>query len=236
MQRSDGRAADQLREISFEIDFTKHAEGSVLVRSGDTHVLCNATLEEGVPPWMRDQQSGWVTGEYAMLPRATHTRNRRETKGKSGRTQEISRLIGRSLRAAFNLEALGEVTCTVDCDVLQADGGTRTASITGGYLAAAIAFKRELSGREGIFRAPVAATSVGVVKGVPVLDLCYVEDSTADSDVNFVMNGDGGLIEVQGTAENEAFSKEEFSSLLVLAEKGVRELIAKQQEILEHIG
>src|SRR3569833_141999 len=210
MTRPSNRAADQLRPVSFTRQFTKHAEGSVLVKFGDTHVLCTASVEENVPSFLRGKGQGWVTAEYGMLPRATHTRSPREAaKGKqSGRTQEIQRLIGRSLRAVTDLKALGERTITIDCDVLQADGGTRTASITGGYVALVDACET-LVKKRSIAASPlhgqIAAISVGIFGGVPVLDLDYAEDSQAETDMNVVMNNGGAFVEIQGTAEGHAF-------------------------------
>jgi ribonuclease PH len=235
--RADGRAADALRSVRITRRYTLHAEGSVLVEFGNTKVLCNASVEEKVPPHQKGRGEGWVTAEYGMLPRATHSRSSREAaKGKqSGRTQEIQRLIGRSLRAVFDLKALGERTITLDCDVLQADGGTRTAAITGAFVAAQDAVSWLLS--EGKISAspvlhPVAAVSVGIVGGRPVLDLDYLEDSGCDTDMNVVMTGAGHYVEVQGTAEGAAFSREEMNALLLLAEKGIQELIALQQAAL----
>lgn len=236
--RPSGREADELRLVRFTPDFTRHAEGSVLAEFGDTRVLCTASIEDRVPPWMRGQGSGWVTGEYGMLPRSTHTRSQREAaRGKqSGRTQEISRLIGRSLRAVVNLEALGERTITLDCDVLQADGGTRTTAICGAWLALALAV-RDLEKRARLKRSPlfgqVAAISVGIYKGTPVLDLDYAEDSAAETDMNIVMNEGGNFVEVQGTAEGHAFTGEEFEAMLGLARKGIAEIVDLQNAILE---
>ena len=235
--RADGRAADALRAVRITRHYTMHAEGSVLVEFGNTRVLCTASVEERVPPHQKGSGEGWVTAEYGMLPRATHTRSSREAaKGKqSGRTQEIQRLIGRSLRAVFDLKALGERTITLDCDVLQADGGTRTAAITGAFVAAQDAVSRLLA--EGRITSspvlhPVAAVSVGIVGGQPVLDLDYLEDSGCDTDMNVVMTGAGHYVEVQGTAEGAAFSREEMNALLLLAEKGIKELIVLQQAAL----
>jgi ribonuclease PH len=235
--RPSGRAADQLRPVSIERHYTRHAEGSVLVAFGDTRVLCTASIEEKVPPFLRGKGEGWVTAEYGMLPRATGTRNQREAArgGQGGRTMEIQRLIGRSLRACVDRRALGERTVTLDCDVLQADGGTRTAAITGAYVALIDAV-RWLQGRNLIKRDPVfgavAAISVGIYEGVPVLDLDYAEDSACDTDMNVVMNDGGGFIELQGTAEGHAFRREELDALLALATKGVTELCARQREAL----
>ena len=228
-RRSDGRSSEQLRRISFQRGFTRYAEGSVLVNFGETRVLCNASVEQRVPPFMRGQGRGWVTAEYSMLPRATHTRSMREaSKGKlSGRTQEIQRLIGRSLRAVTDLEALGEITVQIDCDVLQADGGTRTASITGAYVALHDAFSR-LVAQGQLKKLPffdsVAAVSVGIVKSCPVLDLNYEEDSCAAVDMNFVITGSGRFVEVQGTAEDEPFSVSELDAMRDLALAGCNEL------------
>jgi len=236
--RPSGRADDELRPIQLTRQYTKHAAGSTLIQCGDTHVLCTACIEERVPPWMKGKGAGWVTAEYGMLPSATHTRGRREaTAGKqSGRTQEIQRLIGRSLRACIDLEALGERTITVDCDVLQADGGTRTASITGAYVALADAMQ-QLMDKRALKRNPihgmVAATSVGIVDGKPVLDLDYAEDSTAETDMNIVMNDAGGFIELQGTAEGHAFRRDELDALLHIADKGIRELLDHQNNALK---
>jgi ribonuclease PH len=238
LQRPSGRAADQLRTIRLTRRYTKHAEGSVLVECGDTKVLCTASVLEKVPPHVRGTGAGWLTAEYGMLPRATHTRGDREAaRGKqSGRTQEIQRLIGRSLRAAVDLEKLGERTLHVDCDVLQADGGTRTASITGAWVAVQDAINWLVAQGKlpaNVMRDHVAAISVGVWQGTPVLDLDYAEDVACDTDMNVVMMGAGGLIEVQGTAEGVAFSRAELNALLDLAEKGIRELIAAQSAALE---
>ena len=236
--RPSGRAADQLRTVSIERHFTRHAEGSVLVSYGDTRVLCTASIEERVPPWLRGKGEGWVTAEYGMLPRATSDRTQREAArgGQGGRTMEIQRLIGRSLRACVDRGALGERVITLDCDVLQADGGTRTAAITGAYVALVDAVAT-LTRRNAIKRNPimgaVAAVSVGIYQGVPVLDLDYAEDSNCDTDMNVVMNDGGGLIEVQGTAEGHAFRREEMNAMLDLAAKGVTELVAAQRAALE---
>jgi len=235
--RPSGRASDQLRSVSLERHYTRHAEGSVLVSFGDTRVLCTASVEDRVPPWLRGKGEGWVTAEYGMLPRATHTRMQREAArgGQGGRTMEIQRLIGRSLRACVNRAALGERVITLDCDVIQADGGTRTAAITGAYVALVDAVLA-LMQRENLKRNPiigaVAAVSVGIYKGVPVLDLDYAEDSDCDTDMNVVMNDGGGFIEVQGTAEGHAFRRDEMDALLALAEKGIGELVAVQRAAL----
>ena len=235
--RTKARAADQLRPIRITRGFTIHAEGSVLIEFGDTRVLCTASVEEKVPPHKRGSGEGWVTAEYGMLPRATHTRGDREAaKGKqSGRTQEIQRLIGRSMRAVFDLKALGERTIQIDCDVLQADGGTRTAAITGAFVAAQDAVGKLMA--QGKLAAspilgPVAAVSVGIVQGTPLLDLEYVEDVSCDTDMNVVMTGAGHFVEVQGTAEGAAFTRAEMDELLRLAEKGIGELVVFQQRAL----
>jgi len=235
--RPSGRAADQLRPITIERGFTRHAEGSVLISFGDTRVLCTASIEEKVPPFLRGKGEGWVTAEYGMLPRATGESTQREAArgGQGGRTMEIQRLIGRSLRACIDRVALGERTITLDCDVLQADGGTRTAAITGAYVALVDAV-RWLRQRNALKRDPiygaVAAVSVGIYQGIPVLDLDYAEDSGCDTDMNVVMNDGGGFIEVQGTAEGHAFRREELDALIALASKGVVDLCAKQREAL----
>lgn len=236
--RPSGRQLDQLREVKITRNYTCHAEGSVLVEFGNTKVLCTASVEERVPPWLKGKGAGWVTAEYGMLPRATNSRNRREaSSGKqSGRTQEIQRLIGRSLRAAIDLQALGEVQITIDCDVIQADGGTRTASITGGYVALVDAvnwLKAKGKLKKNPIFGQVAAISVGIYEGQPVLDLDYPEDSNAETDMNVVMNEAGGFIEVQGTAEGHAFRRDEMDAMLALAEKGVNELVAAQSAALE---
>jgi ribonuclease PH len=233
--RPSGRQPNQLRAVSFERGFTKHAEGSCLVKFGDTHVLVTASLDEKVPPWLKGQGKGWVTAEYGMLPRATHDRTRREAAAgkQSGRTQEIQRLIGRSMRAVVDLVALGERQITLDCDVLQADGGTRTASITGAW----VALHDCLRGMEkrGMFKTwplkdHVAAISCGVHGDKPVLDLDYVEDSSAGTDANFVMTGSGGIVEIQGTAEGEPFSEDILHQLLGLAKAGIVDLVAMQKK------
>jgi len=236
--RPSGRAPDELRPIRITRGFTRLAEGSVLVEFGDTRVLCTASVEETVPSFLRNTGNGWVTAEYGMLPRATHTRSRREAaQGKQGgRTLEIQRLIGRALRAVVDLKALGERTITLDCDVLQADGGTRTASITGSYVAlvdAINALLRKRVLRESPIHGQVAAVSVGIWAGVPVLDLDYKEDSDAETDMNVVMNNGGGFIEVQGTAEGHAFRRDELDVLLNLAAGGVGQLLAMQLEALD---
>ena len=241
ISRPSGRAPDQLRTIRIQRRFTRHAEGSVLVCFGDSQVLCTASVEDRVPPFLRGKGEGWVTAEYGMLPRATHTRSDREaSRGKQGgRTLEIQRLIGRSLRACIDRSVLGERTITLDCDVLQADGGTRTAAITGAYVALVDAVRwlqsrRDLApkgGRDPIFGA-VAAVSVGIYRGVPVLDLDYDEDCDCDTDMNVVMNDGGGFIELQGTAEGHAFRTGELAAMTALAETGIAELVAKQREAL----
>jgi ribonuclease PH len=235
--RPSGRAPDALRPVRITRRYTKHAEGAVLIECGDTRVICTASILDKVPPHVKGTGSGWLTAEYGMLPRATHTRGEREAaRGKqSGRTQEIQRLIGRSLRAAVDLEKLGERTLHVDCDVIQADGGTRTASITGAFVAVYDAIEwlvREGKLPASIVRDYVAAVSVGLYRGVPVLDLDYAEDVDCDTDMNVAMTGRGGIIEVQGTAEGEPFSRAQLERLLDLAEQGIRELIAMQKQAL----
>jgi ribonuclease PH len=237
--RADSRASDALRKVTITRSYTMHAEGSVLIEFGNTKVLCTASVDEKVPGHKKGSGEGWVTAEYGMLPRATHTRNDREAaRGKqSGRTQEIQRLIGRSLRAVFDLTLLGERTIHLDCDVLQADGGTRTAAITGAFVAAQDAVARLLAqGKLGAspIREHVAAISVGIVKGTPLLDLAYTEDSECDTDMNVVMTGAGHFIEVQGTAEGAAFTRAEMDALLVLAEKGISELVNLQRKSLSN--
>ncbi len=235
--RPSGRALDELRSVQMETDVNKHAEGSCLISMGDTRVLCIASVEQRVPPWMRNSGRGWVTAEYGMLPRATGERMGREAaRGKqSGRTQEIQRLIGRSLRAVTDLEAMGEMQVTVDCDVIQADGGTRTASITGAYVALHMALQRMVN--LGVLKTVpltdmVAAISCGLYKGEAVLDLDYDEDSNAEADANFVLTGKQGIVEIQGTAEEEPFSPDQFNDLMALARKGVDELVVAQRETL----
>ncbi|MCK5777490.1 MAG: ribonuclease PH [Rhodospirillales bacterium] len=235
--RPSGRETDQMRTVVLEIDVAKHAEGSCLAKFGDTHVLCTASVEQRVPPWLRDSGKGWVTAEYGMLPRSTHTRTNREAaRGKqSGRTQEIQRLIGRSLRAVTDLGAMGELQIKLDCDVIQADGGTRTASITGAYVALYRAF--QACQTLGIIDSiplidSVAAVSCGVFDGKSVLDLDYDEDSNAEADANFVLTGKGGIVEIQGTAEADPFSEETFMELMGLAKKGVSELTVAQNAAL----
>ena len=232
--RIDGRKNNQLRPVTFQTDYIEYPEGSVLVSFGKTRVLCNATLQEGVPKWMADRGRGWVTAEYAMLPRATQERNAREVNGPGARSQEIKRLIGRSLRMAVDLEKLGEHTLLLDCDVLQADGGTRTAAVTGGYVAVALAVQRlQKEGLlpEGVLT-PVAAVSVGLSDGQPLLDLCYAEDVKADVDMNVVMNAGGEFIEIQGTGEHRGFSRQQLNALAELAEEGIKQLMALQQQTL----
>jgi ribonuclease PH len=237
MPRPSGRAPNQMRVVSLEPGFAKYAEGSCLVRFGDTHVLCTASVEEKVPPFLRNTGRGWVTAEYGMLPRSTHTRTDREAaRGKqSGRTQEIQRLIGRSLRAVTNLAALGERQVRIDCDVLQADGGTRTASITGSYVALYQALQK-LIDQKLLAAVPltdaVAAVSCGIHEATPVLDLDYAEDSAADTDANFVLTGKGGIVEIQATAEHEPFADTQFASLLSLARDGTEQLFALQRRAL----
>lgn len=235
--RPSGRNPEQLRDIKFTCGFTKHAEGSVLVEFGETRVLCTASIDNSVPRFLKGKGEGWVTAEYGMLPRSTHSRmNREASHGKQGgRTHEIQRLIGRSLRAAVDMTALGENTITIDCDVLQADGGTRTASITGGFVALSLAIDSLLKSKkikQNPLHGYIASVSVGIFNGVPVLDLDYAEDSNAETDMNVVMNEAGAFIEVQGTAEGHAFRKEELNAMLALAEMGIQELIAKQQQAL----
>jgi ribonuclease PH len=237
MSRLDGRAADAIRPTRLTSDFTVHAEGSVLIEVGRTRVICTASVEERVPPFLRGSGKGWVTAEYGMLPRATLTRTTREaTTGKlGGRTQEIQRLIGRSLRAVTNTTELGERTVWIDCDVIQADGGTRTAAITGGFVALVLALER-LRGQGGVARVPitdyVAATSVGVITGTPMLDLAYDEDSRAEVDMNVVKTSDGRFIELQGTAETKPFDRMSLDALLALADTGIKELMDRQRDVV----
>ncbi|MEL6978616.1 MAG: ribonuclease PH [Pseudomonadota bacterium] len=234
--RPSGRAADSLRPVSLEIGVAKHAEGSCLVKFGDTHVLCTATIEDKPPSFLRGSGLGWATAEYGMLPRATHTRSRREAKsGQSGRSQEIQRLIGRALRMALDRTALGERQIVIDCDVLQADGGTRTAAVTGGYVAMALAARKLVE--SGVLKhlpleGSVAAISCGVYKGKAVLDLDYAEDSDCETDANFVITGAGGLVEIQGTAEGAPFTEAQFAEMLTLAKQGCAELTALQENAL----
>ncbi|MDQ3259476.1 MAG: ribonuclease PH [Burkholderiales bacterium] len=238
VSRPSGRGADQLRDIRLTRRYTRHAEGSVLIECGATKVICTASIDEKVPPFLKGKGKGWLTAEYGMLPRATGTRIDREAaRGKqTGRTQEIQRLIGRSLRAIIDLSKIGERTLQIDCDVIQADGGTRTASITGAYVAVADAIAHMLH-RKQIAASPlrdqVAAISVGVYRGTPVLDLDYLEDSDCDTDMNVVMTGSGGFVEVQGTAEGEPFSHQDMNEMLSLADKGIKELVAAQNAALE---
>ena len=236
--RPSGRKPDQLRELRFTPDYTRHAEGSVLAEFGDTRVLCTASIENRVPHWMRGGGSGWVTAEYGMLPRATHTRSAREAaRGKQGgRTLEIQRLIGRSLRAVIDLSALGEKTVTLDCDVLQADGGTRTTAICGAFVALEIAMRRLAKTRalkQNPVHGQVAAISVGIYRGTPVLDLDYAEDSDAETDMNIVMNDAGRFIEVQGTAEGHAFTDAEFEAMLALARGGIGTIVEAQRAVID---
>jgi ribonuclease PH len=239
--RPSGRQPDQLREIKFTCGYTKHAEGSVLVEFGDTRVICTASVDSQVPRFLKGKGEGWITAEYGMLPRSTHSRMGREaSSGKQGgRTMEIQRLIGRSLRAAVDLKALGENTITIDCDVLQADGGTRTAAITGGFVALSLAVKQMLKQKQiktNPLHGQIASVSVGIYNGVPVLDLDYNEDSNAETDMNVVMNDAAAFIEVQGTAEGHAFRKDELDAMLDLAGFGIKQLIEKQREALEKCG
>lgn len=239
--RPSGRAVDALRSVSFELGVNKHAEGSCLVKFGDTHVLCMASVEENVPSWLRGGGKGWVTAEYGMLPRATNTRMTREAAkgGQSGRTQEIQRLIGRALRAVTDLKGFGEIQIRVDCDVIQADGGTRTASVTGGYLALyqAFAAMKRLGAISKIpLQDSVAAISCGLYRGTPVLDLDYAEDSTAQADANFVLTGGAKIVEIQGTAEDYPFAEEEFHALMTLAKKGIADLTTLQRDALAQAG
>ncbi len=238
MSRPSGRQPNELRPVSFATDFTAHAEGSVLAAFGSTRVLCTASVESGVPPFLRGRGQGWITAEYGMLPRATHTRSRREASAgkQGGRTLEIQRLIGRSLRAAVDLNALGEHTVTLDCDVLQADGGTRTAAISGAYVSLRMATERLLSSTRlaaDPVHGQVAAVSVGIFDGVPVLDLDYAEDSAAETDMNVVMNDASAFIELQGTAEGHAFRRDELNQLLDLAGDGIKEIMAAQIQALQ---
>jgi len=233
--RVDGRRNDELRPVIITPDYVQYPEGSVLIEMGATRVICNVTVEETVPAWLRGHGQGWVTAEYALLPRSTQVRTPRETRGFRGRTQEIRRLIGRSLRAAVNREKLGQRTLTVDCDVIQADGGTRAASVTGGYVALVIALDKLIRGGllpPDVLRTAVAAVSVGVVDGQAVLDLCYEEDSVAEVDFNVVMTAGGEYVEVQGTAEGQPFAREVIHELLDLAERGTRELFELQSKAL----
>ena len=236
MERPSKRQPDELRKVTIEPNINKHAEGSCLIKCGDTHVICTATVEEKVPMWMRNTGRGWVTAEYGMIPRATGTRTDREAKkGQSGRTQEIQRLIGRALRSVVDLKALGEICIKIDCDVIQADGGTRTASITGGYVALHLALQK-LRTQRRFYTLPlsdtVSAISCGIYEGTPVLDLDYTEDSNAQTDSNFVITGKGGIVEIQGTAERTPFTPDEFKQLYELACKGTMELSKIQHAVL----
>ena len=239
MTRQDGRRPDQLRPVSITRDYLKHPEGSVLVEFGDTKVICTASVEDKVPPFLKGKGQGWVTAEYGMLPRSTNTRSSRERTGPSGRSQEIQRLVGRSLRAVIDMSKLGERTIWVDCDVIQADGGTRTASITGSFIAVAdavAALPKSSAAMTSVVRDCVAAVSVGIVNGVPLLDLNYIEDSTADVDMNVVMTGAGAFVEVQGTAEHAPFPKDKLDALLALGGDGIARLVALQRRALESRG
>ena len=234
--RIDGRKADELRKLKITRNYIKSAEGSVLIQMGDTWVICTATVENSVPPFLRGKGTGWVTAEYAMLPRSSAQRIQRERAKIGGRTHEIQRLIGRALRSVVDMKDLGERSVLIDCDVVQADGGTRTASITGAYIALVDAL-RNVKKQGTITNVPVvdhlAAVSVGIVDGKPMLDLCYAEDSTAEVDMNLVMTGKGGIVEIQGTAEGEPFSKAELGKLLALGEKGIKALVQKQKDVLK---
>ena len=234
--RADGRKADELRKLKITRNYIKAAEGSALIEMGDTKVICTATIENSVPPFLRGKGTGWVTAEYAMLPRSSAQRIQRERSKVGGRTHEIQRLIGRSLRSVVDMDALGERSVLIDCDVVQADGGTRTASITGAYVALVDALRHARKAKL-IDRVPItdflAAISVGIVDGKPLLDLCYVEDSSAEVDMNLVMTGKGKIVEVQGTAEGDPFSKAELAKLLTLGEKGIKALVKKQKDVLK---
>ena len=233
--RPDGRQPNELRPIAIERGYMKHAEGSALIKMGDTHVICTASIEERVPHFLVGKQSGWITSEYAMLPRATHTRSQRETHGSKGRTQEIQRLIGRALRAVIDIKSLGERTLWIDCDVIQADGGTRTAAISGAYIAVSDAIAH-LQARGKLKAQPildsVAAVSAGIVNGIPLLDLCYAEDSKAEVDMNIVMTGAGKFVEVQGTAEGKPFDFDQMQHIIDLARTGIAQIAARQQDAL----
>lgn len=236
--RPDGRQPDELRPISFEPGYVSYPEGSVMVNWGNTRVLCNLTIQDGVPTWLAGRGKGWMTAEYAMLPRSTHTRTPRETQGLKGRTQEIRRLIGRALRMSIDLEKIGDRTLLLDCDVIQADGGTRVASITGGFLALWLALHPLIKAgtlAPDVLKNPIAAVSVGIAKNQPVLDLNYAEDSQAEVDLNVVMTADGRFIEVQGTAENEPFSRDALDQMLALAEKGIKEILSRQSNFMQSI-
>ena len=235
MARVDGRELDQLRDIQITPGFMAHAEGSVLIKMGETHVICTASVEERVPHFLMGKGQGWITAEYSMLPRATHTRTKRETNGPKGRTQEIQRLIGRAIRGISNLKNVGERTLWIDCDVISADGGTRTASISGAYIAVALALntlekRKKLKGP--VLRDSLAAISVGIVNGEACLDLCYKEDSTAEVDMNVVMTGDGRYVELQGTAEGDPFDQGQMQSMLALATKGIEEITVIQKQTI----
>jgi len=239
MARTDGRADDELRPVRFVVDFIIYPEGSVLVEMGGTRVLCNVSVEEKVPAWRAASGGGWLTAEYAMLPRATHTRTPRSTSAEGARSQEVRRFVGRALRAALDLERLGSRTLTVDCDVLQADGGTRTAAVTGGYVAVALALWRMIKAGDlapDVWVTPVAAVSVGIVQGRRLLDLCYAEDVSADADLNVVMTGDGRFVEVQGTAEGSPFERSALDELLDLAARGIQQLLPCQGKVLAEAG
>jgi len=233
--RPDGRKFDELRNITFTPDYISYPEGSVLVTWGETRVICNLTIQEGVPAWMTGKGQGWITAEYALLPRSTHTRTPRETRGLKGRTQEIRRLIGRSLRKAVDLQKIGERTLLLDCDVIQADGGTRVASVTGGFIALALGLKPLIEAGEiskEAINSQIAAVSVGMIQGQPILDLNYTEDSQADVDLNIVMTPESRIIEIQGTAEGQPFSKVDLDQMISLAEGGIHQIIAIQKELL----
>ena len=232
--RRDGRDNHELRPVTISTDYLDHAEGSALIEMGKTRVLCAATVEETVPRWLRGHAQGWITAEYALLPRATHQRTPRETRGLRGRTQEIRRMIGRSLRAGFDLRYLDERTVTVDCDVIQADGGTRTAAVTGGYVAIVLALSKLVNSgviKRQVFLPPIAAVSAGIVQGDVLLDLCYEEDSQAEVDFNVVMNAKGRYVEIQGTAEGDPFDRQKMDLLLELAQRGIEELLMAQREV-----
>lgn len=236
--RVDGRKPDELRTVSITPDFVLYPEGSVLIASGETKVICNVSIEETIPNWMLAQEvpGGWVTSEYSMLPRSTHSRTPREKSHSGGRAQEIQRIVGRSLRAAIDLEKLGPRTCIVDCDVLQADGGTRTAAITGGYVALVIALTDYIASErvsKQVIKTEIAAVSVGIVDGLAILDLCYQEDSVADVDINVVMTSSGEFVDIQGTGENATFSRQDLDQMLKLAYKGIGQLIEAQRQVLD---
>ncbi|MEE4195894.1 MAG: ribonuclease PH [Anaerolineae bacterium] len=238
LSRTDGRQFNELRPISFEPGYVTYPEGSVMVNWGNTRVLCNLTIQEGVPSWLAGTGQGWMTAEYALLPRSTHTRTPRETQGLKGRTQEIRRLIGRSLRMAVDLDKIGERTLLLDCDVIQADGGTRVASVTGGFLALWLALQPLIKAgmlTPDALKNPIAAVSVGMVNHQPVLDLNYAEDSQAEVDLNVVMTADGRFIEVQGTAENEPFSQDAFDQMLALARHGIDQILTLQSDFLQSL-